>query len=414
MVTGGVLRKASTAKVKPEPEKEAPEIDDEDYIPTEKEEELQKSLQEFALDLLDDNPSWANKVIIQNLVIWEFIDPVVPLPGSKKGKKKYKKVKKRSSGLDFGRKNSSKSRDASRAITPEPSVVKPVTYTLDNVIAESSKWVIDKGAGETILQRAAKMGYPDVAAYAVEVVKMNPGLKDNAGIPPIHKAAFKGHADIVEILLKHGVDPNTNVKGTRPLHEALESGEIMAVYHLLRYGADPLLYDYSGNMPIDLTEDDPEMKRYLAALLADLHGKPAERWNVEHDPKFVMPPDMLKRSDEVEDDDEEASSDDEEDDFIFESSSQPLPAYFQFKEREGKFVMVADLLKSGGKVDAKKTEVLEMTWEDFNKSAHCCLLGHVIPESVRREDKVKLVKVESPVKKQLGIESSPVKRKIDF
>ena len=65
-----------------------------------------------------------------------------------------------------------------------------------------------------ILQlRAAKMGYPDVVAYALDHLRVNPRLKDNAGIPPIHRAAYKGHADIVDMLLRYGVDPNTNVKG---------------------------------------------------------------------------------------------------------------------------------------------------------------------------------------------------------
>ena len=43
-----------------------------------------------------------------------------------------------------------------------------------------------------ILQlRAAKMGYPDVVAYALDHLRVNPRLKDNAGIPPIHRAAYK-------------------------------------------------------------------------------------------------------------------------------------------------------------------------------------------------------------------------------
>ena len=33
--------------------------------------------------------------------------------------------------------------------------------------------------------RAAKMGYPDVVAYALDHLRVNPRLKDNAGIPPI-------------------------------------------------------------------------------------------------------------------------------------------------------------------------------------------------------------------------------------
>ena len=104
------------------------------------------------------------------------------------------------------------------------------------------------------------MGYPDVVAYALDHMRVNPTLKDNAGIPPIHRAAYKGHADIVDMLLRYGVDPNTNVKGTRPLHEALIGGSTRAVCNLLSHGSDPLLYDYTGHMPSDLAEEDDDMR----------------------------------------------------------------------------------------------------------------------------------------------------------
>lgn len=403
-------------KVPETPSKKPSNYTEDDYIPTEKEEQLQDQLQTFALELLDENPSWSSKTVIQNLVIWEPIDPVYP---EKKMKKKPKKYKKRQSGLDFSsasKKKAGKSRDTSRANSPEPKESKPIRYSLDNVITESKNWVIDKGAGETILHRASKMGYPDVAAYAVDIVKMNPNLKDNAGIPPIHKAAFKGHHDIVQILLKYGVDPNTNVKGTRPLHEALESGDLWSVFHLLGYGSDPLLYDYSGNMPIDLTGGDEDMKQYLTSILADLHGKIGDRWNVSHEPSFHMPEDLLQRHfHRGPENDVKSGSDDsdsEDDDLIMESSSQPLPAYFQFPDREGRFMFLSDV-KSSSKIDLKKQEILEMSWEDFIRTSHCCLLGYSIPSSMKQNEKsvVKLVAVEGSIKRSLGIESSPVKSK---
>ena len=140
--------------------------------------------------------------------------------------------------------------------------------------------MINKSAGETILHRAAKQGLPDIAAYALSMAKMSPTVKDNGGIPPIHKAAFHGHQKIVELLLKFGTDPNTNVKGTRPLHEALEGGSRRSVHQLLSFGSDPMLYDYSGNMPIDLAEGNDDMHEYFGSVLADLHGKESKRWNV--------------------------------------------------------------------------------------------------------------------------------------
>lgn len=374
-------------------------INDDDYIPTEKENELQTYLQTFALDLLDDNLSWANKKVIQNLVIWEPIDGALPILPEKRGRKKTKKHKKRQSGMDFSsaRKKSKMSRDVSRdgSLERETEEVHNITYSLENVISESKSWVIDKGAGETILHRAAKVGHPDVVAYALDIVKMPATLKDNAGIPPIHKAAYKGHSEVVDILLKYGVDPNTNVKGTRPLHEALESGNPEAVYRLLRYGSDPLLYDYSGNMPIDLTEGDDEMRLYLSSILADLHGKEGKRWNVSHDQDFVLPPDLSNK--------EEEESDDDDDDFIFEVSSQPLPPHFKFPDREGHYVLVSDLKQ---KPDPKKMEVIEMTWDDFSRTSKCCLLGQnkSVADAADKQKKVRLVRLTEDVKRQFGVE----------
>ena len=55
------------------------EVPEEDYIPTEKEEEMQNYLQDFALALLETNPSWSARAVIQNLVIWEPVGPVIPM-----------------------------------------------------------------------------------------------------------------------------------------------------------------------------------------------------------------------------------------------------------------------------------------------------------------------------------------------
>ncbi len=134
---------------------------EEDYEPSKEEEELQVNLQTFALDLLDDNLSWSNKAVIQNLVIWEPVEPPPGAPGLpppppltkyQKYKKYKKKTTKRRSGLDFSskKKGSTKSRDASRAGTPEKESTegsgvkgppKPVKYTLENVDHECRELV---------------------------------------------------------------------------------------------------------------------------------------------------------------------------------------------------------------------------------------------------------------------------------
>ena len=210
-----------------------PEESEENEEVSQAAQELQTELQSYALDLLDTNASWEKRKVIQNLVIWEpvtdpallALPPDVTVPGTVSGsaipvnvqpsglsgRKKAKKVRKRQSGLDFSRKSktvSKGSREASRAHSPFEDQVdhgarRPMIHTLDNILNDTKHMVMDKSAGETILHRASKMGYPDVAAYALDMIKMNPTVKDNAGFPPIHKAALKGHAEVVDYLIRY-------------------------------------------------------------------------------------------------------------------------------------------------------------------------------------------------------------------
>ena len=185
--------------------------------PTDREKNLQYDLGGFALDLLEDNPSWTKQVAIQNLVIWEPAEPEIQ---DQCKKKKGKKKRSKKSGLDFqSSKRRSKMVAASRAGSPVVEDVHEIVYSLDNVINESNRWVIDKNAGETILHRASKMGYPDVAAYALDMAAMGPMDRDYAGLTPLHKAALKGNSNVAKILLSYGADPSAGVKGTRALHE---------------------------------------------------------------------------------------------------------------------------------------------------------------------------------------------------
>jgi len=55
------------------------------------------------------------------------------------------------------------------------------------VQSELRGWVLNKGLGETILHRAARLGYPDVAAYTLEHDICSPNCKDNAGYSPLHE-----------------------------------------------------------------------------------------------------------------------------------------------------------------------------------------------------------------------------------
>ena len=198
------------------------------------------------------------------------------------------------------------------------------------------------------------------------------------------------------------------------MHEALEGGHIGTVFQLLRHGSDPLLYDYSGNMPIDLAKEseDKQLLDFFSAILNDLHGKPAPRWNVSHDSSFVLPQsselDLPKRDSNLVLGLPESDEDDDDDlDFEFEVSSQPLPPQFRLPQYpDEKFVLATDLKRFTSLDLTKlmgKLNTIKVAREDFIKSAYCCLLGATV-DPTTKQDQVILVKADSQLKKLLAVD----------
>jgi ankyrin repeat protein len=69
----------------------------------------------------------------------------------------------------------------------------------------------------------------------------------------LHKAAFFGHAHVVEYLLGLGADPNArDADGDAPLHDAARLGHAAVVRALLAAGADRALTNADGKTPSSL------------------------------------------------------------------------------------------------------------------------------------------------------------------
>lgn len=119
----------------------------------------------------------------------------------------------------------------------------------NDINREIRGWVLNKGVGESVLHKAARLGYIDVIAFCLERLEIQADQKDNAGYTPLHEACSRGRIDIARLLLMYGANPSeTAHSGIRPLHEATENGYIEIVRLLLSYGADPLLATYAGNI----------------------------------------------------------------------------------------------------------------------------------------------------------------------
>lgn len=148
----------------------------------------------------------------------------------------------------------------------EPSVVRPIP-------PEARRLIVNKNAGETLLQRAARLGYEEVVLYCLENRVCEVNHRDYAGYCALHEACARGWLSIVQHLLDYGADINCSAQdGTRPIHDAVENDHLDVVRVLLSYGADPTLATYSGRGLLKMTHSD-SMERFLTDYFADLQGR---------------------------------------------------------------------------------------------------------------------------------------------
>lgn len=217
------------------------------------------------------------------------------------GKKKtHKSRRKGSSGFDYIRKKKKpapvNNGEHSTPVVPRKKIISAFenlqSKDESHIIKEIRSWVLNKGVGESVMHKAARLGYTDVIVYCLERLEMDPDLKDNAGWTPLHEACAKGHLDICNYLLQYGASPSeTAPSGIRPLHEAVENSFIEVVRLLLAFGADPMLATYAGQTPIQLAENN-EMALFLENHLIDIQSMSPTKtgWKMDgpwktHDPE---------------------------------------------------------------------------------------------------------------------------------
>ncbi|XP_029386208.1 BCL-6 corepressor isoform X2 [Echeneis naucrates] len=231
----------------------------------------------------------------------------------------------------------------------EPPAVRPIP-------PEARRLIVNKNAGETLLQRAARLGYEEVVLYCLENRVCEVNHRDYAGYCALHEACARGWLSIVQHLLDYGADINCSAQdGTRPIHDAVENDHLDVVRVLLSYGADPTLATYSGRGLLKMTHSD-SMERFLTDYFADLQGRtdddPGLYWEFygssvcesSEDGRIY---DILADPPGPEDEDED--EDDKREVFEFEFSDRPLlPCYnIQVSLSQGprNWLLLSDVLR---------------------------------------------------------------------
>ncbi|XP_046562825.1 uncharacterized protein LOC124271708 isoform X2 [Haliotis rubra] len=141
---------------------------------------------------------------------------------------------------------------------------------------EMKKLAINKNSGETLLHRAARLGYEDVALYCIRTHTVQVNARDNAGYTALHESCVKGNINVARHLIEHGADVNCcSQDGIRPIHDAVENDHLEIVRLLLSCGADPSIATYGGKTPIKISHS-PAMTTLLKGYFGDINGFDSE------------------------------------------------------------------------------------------------------------------------------------------
>ena len=140
----------------------------------------------------------------------------------------------------------------------------------------------------TPIHKAAYRGHLEILKFLTE---NNGGAnfvnaKNSNGMTPIHNAVSMGHLEIVKYLIEKGADVDAqNSNDMTPIHFAASKGYLEIVKCLAKNGAEiDLTKTKKGMKPIHISasEGNIEIVKYLASNGANINGKGRDDWTPIH------------------------------------------------------------------------------------------------------------------------------------
>lgn len=130
-----------------------------------------------------------------------------------------------------------------------------------------------QGDGMTALHHAALSGNDEMAEVLLYAGANVYATSRLGGYTPLHLASRRGHAALIDRLVKGGADPdNATATGTTPLMFASASGHVDAVKQLLAHGADVNARESANDqtaLMFAAASDRPEVVKVLLEVGAD-------------------------------------------------------------------------------------------------------------------------------------------------
>ena len=129
------------------------------------------------------------------------------------------------------------------------------TVTLKEYFAVGQAVNGTNARGDTLLTVAAYAGRAEAVALILKQPKCEVDAKNKMGLTALAAAAFKGHVEIAEQLVKAKADVNAkNDSQQTALMFAALTGRTKMVEYLLKAGADASIVDKSGNTALSLAK----------------------------------------------------------------------------------------------------------------------------------------------------------------